>query len=72
MDSLSEQDKADAREEFENQLRYAFVKFDYPEEDEEPSEVGFSSNCIKMDTERQNKTARRHQFLNELYRLAMY
>lgn len=38
MESPSEQEKA--REDFENQLRYAFIKFDYPDDDEEPTEVG--------------------------------
>lgn len=37
---LSELEKAEAREHFENQLRYNFVKYDLVEEDEENSEVG--------------------------------
>lgn len=42
MDSLSEQDKAEAREEFENQLRYAFIQYDGHDDEEEPTEVGLS------------------------------
>lgn len=39
MDKISAQEKADAREKFENQLRCAFVKFDNAEEEEDSNEV---------------------------------
>lgn len=40
MENLSAQEKAEARENFENQLRCAFVKYDNnTEDDEENSEV---------------------------------
>lgn len=38
MDKLSDKEKVEAREQFENQLRFAFVKYDC-EEDEEVVEV---------------------------------
>lgn len=37
--AISAIEKAEAREEFENQLRYAFVKYDNFDDDEENTEV---------------------------------
>lgn len=39
MENLTTQEKADAREQFENQLRCAFVKYDNLDEEEDSSEV---------------------------------
>lgn len=37
---LSDLEKAEAREHFENQLRFAFANYDNVEEDEDNAEVG--------------------------------
>lgn len=39
MNKLSDEEKVEAREQFENQLRYAFVKYYYVEDEEDSSEV---------------------------------
>lgn len=46
INKLSALEKAEAREEFENQLRCAFVKYDNVEEDEENSEVHNNSHLL--------------------------
>lgn len=43
--AISAIEKAEAREQFENQLRYAFVKYDHFDDDEENSEV-FNLICV--------------------------
>lgn len=43
--AVSALEKAEAREHFENQLRFAFVKYDHLDDDEEHSEV-FSIICM--------------------------
>ena len=43
--AVSALEKAEAREQFENQLRYAFVKYDHLDDDEEHSEV-FTNICM--------------------------
>lgn len=45
---LSELEKAEAREHFENQLRYAFAKYDEVEEDDEDSEVTEHSSSVLL------------------------
>lgn len=37
--NLREVEKAEAREYFENQLKYAFIKYDNPDDDDEDTEV---------------------------------
>lgn len=44
-EAVSAIEKAEARQQFENQLRYAFVKYDHFDDDEEHSEV-FSYICM--------------------------
>lgn len=39
MENLSDKEKAEAREQFENQLRFAFVKYENFEEEEDSNEV---------------------------------
>ncbi|CAF4749010.1 unnamed protein product [Pieris macdunnoughi] len=39
MDKLSKQEKAEARQLFENQLRYAFIKYDYVDDEEDNTEA---------------------------------
>lgn len=39
MDNLSDRERSEAREQFENQLRFAFVKYEGVEEDDEVVEV---------------------------------
>lgn len=43
--AISAIEKAEAREEFENQLRYAFVKYDNFDDDEENTEVSIYYDC---------------------------
>lgn len=43
--AVSALEKAEAREHFENQLRYAFVKYDHFDDDDENSEV-FNIICM--------------------------
>ncbi|CAG4942949.1 unnamed protein product [Colias eurytheme] len=38
MEKLSKQEKAEARQQFENQLRYAFIKYDYVDDEEDNTE----------------------------------
>lgn len=42
MKKVSDKEKAEAREHFENQLRFAFARYEHhPDDDEESSEVKF-------------------------------